>query len=52
MNINIETPIRDTIKSNDTEVVEMGQHRIKRQMSIKDGATLKILDEGNLILED
>ncbi len=50
--IDLQTPIRDTIRAGDTEIVEMGQHVVKRQISIRDGATLKILDEGNLILED
>ncbi len=50
--IDLQTPIRDTIKAGDTEIIEMGQHVVKRQISIKDGATLKLLDESNLILEE
>lgn len=48
--VNIQTPIRDTIPAGETEVVEMGQHSVRRQISIKDTAVLKVLDQGNLII--
>lgn len=49
---NIQTSIRDLIPAGDTEVVEIGQHILKRKITIKDGAILKILDQGKLLIED